>query len=321
MDSMMADLKFMVSQYALRVETEQQRSEDARAKVEAVLSRVGVVQNVAAGKTSNPNVNPNAHINKADKMFQRLQKIDIETGLEPLESVPTYFSPPDPVVADMVRLAEGQIETLIKVKSEMEAKNTDLENEILITREQLAKREREIQRLGAQLEVARAQQFGAAQHLRAANATNGTRSPSKQDPLSDQLKASSRTAGIVDLHTAKDRIEQLEIQIEYLQEHIDGLEKELAVFERERDTIQSAFVNDRDNLAAELRNERERTAGLLQNLAKLEAMHLKQIADLTAKVKDLQQKHDQTTRRMNNVITEKQSKKPRFPMLYSTMMF
>ncbi|KAI8926969.1 hypothetical protein BC831DRAFT_511187 [Entophlyctis helioformis] len=338
-EAQMSELRFMVGQYAARVETEQRRAEDARTRVEDVIGRVGGTGTAGtaggAGGTAAAKKG-----SKAEKMFQRLQKIDIETGLEPLDHAPVYFVPPDPVVGDMVRLAEGQIETLIKGTRELESKNTDLENEVQNAREQLAKREREIQRLGAQLEIARSQQFGPGQRLEPRPS-----SPSKRGSASP-VKGSSRTAGIVDLDAAKDRIEQLEIQIEYLQEHIDGLEKELGTIEGERDTVQTAFVTERDQLALELAAERERTSGLLGNLARLQSMvndlavvrgpspaakqqpqqplhgggkhaassaqtqssvkHLKQIAELTDKVKTTQQKLEQTTRRLNAAVAEKQ---------------
>nr|KAJ3420272.1 v-type proton ATPase 16 kDa proteolipid subunit 2 [Polyrhizophydium stewartii] len=291
LETQMADMRFMASQYAHRVEEEQRRAEETRNKVEEVLGRIGVVQSVPAGKPASSSAAA-----KAEKMFQRLQKIDIETGLEPLDSVPVYFSPPDPAIGDMLKLAEGQIESLTKATKELEAKNTDLENEIQVTREQLSKREREIQRLGAQLEIARAQQYGPAPVQRS----------EKDNPSKQHIKGSSRTAGIHDIETAKDRIDQLEIQVEYLQDHIDGLEKELATYEAERGTVQTAFVSERDQLASDLQAERERTAGLLKNLSKLESMHLKQIADLTDKLKQAQQKLEQANRRLGTLSSEKQ---------------
>ncbi|KAL2915535.1 hypothetical protein HK105_204937 [Polyrhizophydium stewartii] len=344
LETQMADMRFMASQYAHRVEEEQRRAEETRNKVEEVLGRIGVVQSVPAGKPAS-----SSEAAKAEKMFQRLQKIDIETGLEPLDSVPVYFSPPDPAIGDMLKLAEGQIESLTKATKELEAKNTDLENEIQVTREQLSKREREIQRLGAQLEIARAQQYGPAPVQRS----------EKDNPSKQHIKGSSRTAGIHDIETAKDRIDQLEIQVEYLQDHIDGLEKELATYEAERGTVQTAFVSERDQLASDLQAERERTAGLLKNLSKLESMvndlnlarnaspapkqgtnqflsapqasayptgaaastssglaskpgqpavvkHLKQIADLTDKLKQAQQKLEQANRRLGTLSSEKQ---------------
>lgn len=79
----------------------------------------------------------------------------------------------------------------------------------------MSKRDREITRLGAQLEVSRSQQFGALQPTHVLNPT-----VNEQGELT-----SNRTGSFKELPAARERIEQLEVQIEYLQDHIDALEK------------------------------------------------------------------------------------------------
>ncbi|KAH6564305.1 hypothetical protein BASA83_011775 [Batrachochytrium salamandrivorans] len=333
-DSQTADLRFMASQYQHRVVEEQRKLEDTRAKVEGVLGRIGRAPGVKAtnrtSKTSNT-------MSTTEKMFQRLQKIDIETGLEPIDpSYMTCFVPPDPVIGDMVRLAEGQIESLTQANKEIQSKNTDLENELHISREQLSKREREILRLSTQLEVSRSQQFGAPQNITSTTPQprNGHAASSSPSKTPASRIGTSRTAGIVDIEAAKDRIEQLEIQIEYLQEHIDGLEKELVNLEKDREVVQAVVVDERDQLSEDLKTERERTKELLINLTHLERMvneidinrpgfpasktvnakssslpiskHLKQISELTDKVNTTQQKLERTTLRLNTISKEKQ---------------
>ena len=86
----------------------------------------------------------------------------------------------------------------------------------VLLREQAAKRDREITRLGAALEVSRSQQFGAYQPTVSATLP--------QVGPEGQLE-SSRTIGFKELPAARERIEQLELQVEYLQDHIDALEK------------------------------------------------------------------------------------------------
>lgn len=79
-----------------------------------------------------------------------------------------------------------------------------------------AKKDRELIRLGTQLEVSRSQQFGAFQ-------------PTNINPvvIDKGELVSGRNAGIKELPVAHERIEQLEVQIEYLQDHVDALERVL----------------------------------------------------------------------------------------------
>lgn len=52
--------------------------------------------------------------------------------LEPLQQNPIYFTAPDPVIADMVQLAEARIENLEKDNSSLEAQIKDMESEVWI---------------------------------------------------------------------------------------------------------------------------------------------------------------------------------------------
>ncbi|KAJ3300836.1 hypothetical protein HK104_000030 [Borealophlyctis nickersoniae] len=260
MESQAADLRFMTSQYAHRIEVEQKRVEEARSKAEEAMAKMGAIHAAAAGgKDGGKDKKGSKGVNaKAEKLFQKLQKIDVETGLEPLENPPARFVPPDPVVADMVKLAEGRIEMLETLNKDLSAKNLDLENQVQLIREQLTKREQEIQRLGAQLEISRAQQFSTVAYTKQPT-TNG-------DVTGD------RQPSIHELPIAKQRIEQLELQIEYLQEHIEGLEKEVSGFDEEKQTLYAALDEEKRVLAEELQRERERSAGLMKNLGKLEGL-------------------------------------------------
>jgi peptidoglycan hydrolase CwlO-like protein len=47
-----------------------------------------------------------------------------------LQQAPTYFTPPDPAIGDMLKLSEASIEQLQKARKDLEAKIVDLENEV-----------------------------------------------------------------------------------------------------------------------------------------------------------------------------------------------
>lgn len=70
LEAQTADLRFMNGQYAKRVEAEQAKVDQARERVEQFMAKVGVFPLKSSDKKPDQ-----------DKMFQRLQKIDIETGL------------------------------------------------------------------------------------------------------------------------------------------------------------------------------------------------------------------------------------------------
>ena len=70
LEAQAADLRFMTGQYAKRVEAEQAKVDQARERAEQLMTKLGVFPMNAIEKKPD-----------SDKMFQRLQKIDIETGL------------------------------------------------------------------------------------------------------------------------------------------------------------------------------------------------------------------------------------------------
>ncbi|TPX46008.1 hypothetical protein SeMB42_g03840 [Synchytrium endobioticum] len=251
------DLKFMVSQHQHRAEMEMKKAEAERTKVADMLIKQGIVQDGTHKKDGGSRKVTKA----AEKLFSQLQKIDLETGLEPLHNAPIPFLGPDPVIADALRMAEARVEQLSKMKDDLTAKNIDLDNQVQLLREQVARREQESARLGAQLEVARAQQFSTV--------------PPGARPLHEirgDEPGHSETAGIRDLTVARQRIEQLEMQVEYLQEHVDGLEKELSSYEAGQQTMLAIKEDELQALQLDLNREKERGDGLLKNLNKLEGM-------------------------------------------------
>lgn len=70
LEAQTADLRFMTSQYAKRVEAEQAKVDQARDRAEQLMKKLGVFPLKSADKKA-----------EGDKIFQRLQKVDIETGL------------------------------------------------------------------------------------------------------------------------------------------------------------------------------------------------------------------------------------------------
>jgi hypothetical protein len=67
--SQSADLRFLSTQYSHQIETEKKRADVSNSKVEDLFGKIGVISETSKQP------------NKTTKIFQRLQKIDIETGL------------------------------------------------------------------------------------------------------------------------------------------------------------------------------------------------------------------------------------------------
>ncbi|KAI8809575.1 hypothetical protein BJ742DRAFT_771051 [Cladochytrium replicatum] len=246
----LADLRFMNSQYLRRAETEQRRAEAERDKVGELLSQMKATGEKTASMEGKQK--------KTELLAQRLQKIELETGLEPLHQ-PFPSSLSDPAFIDLVKIAETRSQKVESEKLELVAKNNEMEGEIEILTQQLHRREQELQRIMAELDLARAQQFSTV------SAASRTYLDSKGSMASDR-------AEFHDVNTAKQRIEQLEMQVEYLQEHIDSVEKEVTVFEEEKKELIQIFNEEKAQLESDIQLERNRGAGLMRNLTKLENM-------------------------------------------------
>lgn len=117
--SQASDLRFLSTQYAHQVEVEKKRADTAQNKVENVFARIGMVHDQQPSTQQ-----------RAEKIFQRLQKIDIETGLEPLVNPPIYFRPPDPATADIMRLSNARIENLEKSNQIAVSRSTATERDV-----------------------------------------------------------------------------------------------------------------------------------------------------------------------------------------------
>lgn len=144
-----------------------------------------------------------------EQVLEKLQKIDIETGLDPVPTqISSLFPTQDPIILDQIKISEDKIQELQNIISNLEATNTSIDTEFSLIRDQVIQRDHEIKRLGVQLEIARSQQWGG-------SGGGGN----------TEFTTTGSSASINDINVAKRRIDQLEMQIEHLQEHIENVEK------------------------------------------------------------------------------------------------
>ncbi|KAJ3235721.1 hypothetical protein HDU81_000202 [Chytriomyces hyalinus] len=263
-DNEMQQLRFMAAHCQLKMKAEMAKAEEDRTAAEARFAQLGLLEAPVTGRGSK-----RSNLTAA-KVMDKLQKIDLETGLEPLDHQISSFSRPDPEVVDAILLAQGRIESLEKSNIELANQNTDLQNEIQTVRSQVKGRDQEIMRLGAQLEVSRAQQFSNIQvHGRPLGVQRDEGAPSEPADSIHQLPL------------ARQRIEQLEMQIEHLQEHIDTLERERAGVTEEKMEFAQGYQDEIRFLKQELEAERSKHLEVLKGMTSLEK-----------KVRDLNVAHD-----------------------------
>ncbi|KAJ3340212.1 hypothetical protein HDU93_007302 [Gonapodya sp. JEL0774] len=257
LETELSDARFMNSQYLQKIAAEQQRADRERSKVEELLSKMGYFER-SDGK------GPIRVPATKEKLFQRMQNIDLETGLEPMKPGTAPKLGPDPVAVDVAPMYQARVEALEKEVSDVKMRSGDLENEIETLRSQLSSRDQEIQRLGSQLEVAQSNQFS----------HTVSRVPVSRSPVpSSGVKTEPELADSnLELPAARRRIAQLETQVEYLQEHVEDLEKELSTVSQTRLASLSAAQSRSSELEDDLARERERAATLLKNLNRLEGM-------------------------------------------------
>lgn len=78
-------------------------------------------------------MNP-ANVKASNRLLQHIQKIDIETGLEPVDysRMPTSakVTAPDPHIGDLLKLSEVKMQQLEKENKQLGTKNTDLVGEV-----------------------------------------------------------------------------------------------------------------------------------------------------------------------------------------------
>ncbi|KAJ3283978.1 hypothetical protein HDU79_008621 [Rhizoclosmatium sp. JEL0117] len=254
------DLKFMAAQYAQKLSAEQKRNAEDREKAEQTMAKLGLFD-TSLGNSSKKLGSLDAKKKQQETLLERLQKIDIDTGLEPLAHPSPAFTPPEPITINALQITQSRVDQLEKTVSELSNQNADLESQLHECRDQVVEREKEVMRLGAQLELARANQFSNVQ-------VHGK----PLDYMRDEGAPSSPTQTIHQLPIARARIEQLESQIEHLQAHIDTLEQERAGVVAEKAQFAQGFKDERDFLKMELEAEREKNRGLILGVGKVEKM-------------------------------------------------
>jgi hypothetical protein len=124
----LTDVKFINRQLMAKIEKDQQRSEAERFRMEQVLQMVGFAASKEVDGTF-----LKGKIKAPAKAIDQIQRIDIETGLEPMENELALPRLPisDPQSADMLRIAEAKIEHLSDSQKSLLTKNSDLQSEVI----------------------------------------------------------------------------------------------------------------------------------------------------------------------------------------------
>jgi hypothetical protein len=190
-----SDLRFLCSQYLQKIQIEQRQAEQERDRVDAIIKKEMEKEKNHSGKTGPKGIGAGR---KFIKLIPKVPRLEMETPLS--ESViPPSNDPPTAVNLDIVKISEERNKTLEKKNQDYQMRLTDLENEIQLLKTSLINRDSEIKRLGAQLESSKVHQFDYLQNNKVEGMT--------QNPASRQ------------------RVDQLEMQIEQLHEYVENLEK------------------------------------------------------------------------------------------------
>lgn len=113
-----SELLFVNSQLLHNIDTLKQKGEADRLKMEESMLKAGILSEKPKTKQAQ----------NMDKLFQKLQKIDIETGLLPMTNV-ERFPAPDPIACDLVKLSEQRVDMIEKDAKQIKEQNGSLENE------------------------------------------------------------------------------------------------------------------------------------------------------------------------------------------------
>ncbi|KAL7747680.1 hypothetical protein RI367_006969 [Sorochytrium milnesiophthora] len=273
LENEISDLKFLNSQTTARVHQEQRKREEERTKVEELLRKLknagtknGFIPATAGGSKKTAS--------SVDRVFRRISNIDLQTGLEPMQAIDGRHggafavpAPPDPDTVDMLKITESRLKTVQESKADLERRNGDLEGQIELLREQILTREQEITRLGSQLELSKTAPtyngstlLSKSQKLRSVSMQDGRTSPRtspSRSPLADQM-------------ATDDRIEQLESQVDFLQDTIQSLEKQLASGEQRGDRKLEEVVKENATLQKEIEYAKAKNEKLVSNLDGME---------------------------------------------------
>ncbi|KAK9762673.1 hypothetical protein K7432_011367 [Basidiobolus ranarum] len=206
------NIRFMTTQYNLKLQEEREKTRAEQKKLEDFLIRNRVLEKKAVGMTMYP------------------ARIALTSEIEVTESKTLPLpNPVDPHIVDLMQLSERRIQQLVDEKNRIQNSHRELQNTILRLRSQIETREREITRFGSSLEKEKA-----------------------EASFSD---SSNERSGVME----NEKIKQLELQVECLQEHILELEHDL---KQEREGNEAE-----DKQLSELKDG---SGSLFQSLAKLE---------------------------------------------------
>ncbi|ORY05366.1 hypothetical protein K493DRAFT_41013 [Basidiobolus meristosporus CBS 931.73] len=132
------NIRFMTSQYNLKLQEEREKTRAEQKKLEDFLIRNKVLGKKSAGMTMYP------------------ARIALTSEIESSEFKAPLPAPVDPHVVDLMQLSERRIQQLIQEKSRIQSNNRELQDTISVLRNQIEVREQEITRLGNTLEKEKA---------------------------------------------------------------------------------------------------------------------------------------------------------------------
>jgi len=243
------DIKFILSQYRYKLNEEQKKNEAEKIRVEEILKKSGIL--LTTGDVRNVTKIPT----NDDRLYSRLQTIDIETGLDKMKESRDIYPKPDPVIYDTLEQAKEIINNLEKTVENFKLKNKNFEVEIESLKDMINRRDDEIERLSKSLKNSKMNNLS--------EFTNKNDNDNKEEvtkSLEERLISSNQ------------RIKELEIQVEYWQEHVQILQKEVDDLEQEKETYLFKQDNEKQTLENDLKNEKLKNAELGKNINKFESM-------------------------------------------------
>jgi len=242
------DLKFVLSQYRFKLNEEQRNNEAEKLRVEEILRKSGVL--LTTGDVRNVTKIPVSD----DRLYSRFQTIDIETGLDKMKESYDIYPKPDPIIYDTLEQTKEIIKNLENSNENYKLQNKNREIEIESLKDMLSRREDEIKRLSQNLKHSMINNLSEYTHKEGDNEEEVTKSLEEK------------------LISATQRIKELEIQVEYWQEHVQILQKEVDDLEQEKENYLFKQDNEKQILENNLRNEQLKNEELGKNINKFETM-------------------------------------------------
>ncbi|CAG8526771.1 4269_t:CDS:10 [Ambispora leptoticha] len=265
-----AELKFMNSQYVNKALEAEKKLESEKKRIDTILKSVDGEGAQGKGRKS-----------KSSSAWEPIapEQIEIDALLEEMSETYKPYTP-DPKIADLVSISHRRIEELERSNKDLGDKQKKLEDQISILENQVTTREQEIARLGSLLVDKRSDK-----------------------PLDVDIgDIPSESASAAQMHS---RIQQLEIQKEYLQDHILNLEQDKSKLEQERESIEEEYKKEKMTIMNELREVKNQSQQIYKDLENLELL-----------VDDLSELHSHICKQANlkdstgETLKKKRDKKP-----------